>query len=248
MKIMVIYLLLAASCLISSDSIAQCDSRIRPANSYEIKYRERDNRCEGMYRSDVASFGFSIVGVIQGKFQYRLDRQEKLIVSSPFLQNQTVNIRAMALPLTTYYRMDAKIDQEDSLIWPVGDVLYQENLGNESIGVFGWIGKEEDKIYVPVKVTSEMRPSLEDSVTYIYLKASKDVKNVKWRFADLTEDSTCSASGPWIKPVVSRYSYGKKIIVNVPAQKKAPICITVTAEDQRTEGRMYYIKEKIILN
>ena len=107
---------------------AQCDKKLRSSESEKTGYRIRShNRCEGFYESDVSSGSLNIVSVTQGKFKFKLDSNEMITVS-PIVNNKTVNIRAVAIPLRTYYRMDAQLDPKTNIKWPVADVLYPKKL------------------------------------------------------------------------------------------------------------------------
>ena len=140
------YIFLLVFPIVFGESLyAQCDKSLKPVESYSIQYRPRsDNRCEGFYESAVSSGSLNIVGVTQGKFKFRRDPKEKLKVSSPTVKN-VVNVRAVGIPLKTYYRMDAQISPNGNLEWPVGDVLYPQELTYKKIGVFGWTGSESGK-------------------------------------------------------------------------------------------------------
>jgi hypothetical protein len=258
--------LLVCSIIFAELLYAECDD-IRPVESYRIKYRERGgNRCEGFYESDVSSGSLNVVGVVLEKFKSRFREKEKLTVSSPMLKER-INIRAVGIPLKTYYRMDAEIGPNQRLEWPVDDVLRPQGLGHKDIGIFGWIRDKGEKMYIPVRVVSSILPDQEsDSIygiphtalkvvytflqdipgkreqnsgkckagnegcpIYVFLRASLDVMNVRWRFADLAEDRTCKKSGEWIKPEKSRYYSGERIIVSRGSAKK-PFCITVRAD------------------
>ncbi|MCP4254899.1 MAG: hypothetical protein GY775_16135 [Candidatus Scalindua sp.] len=224
--------------IVSGKSLyAQCDKNLKPVESYSIQYRPRsNNRCEGFYESNVSSGSMNIVGVIQGSFKYKLDTKEILTLSSPIAKNKTVNVRAVGIPIKTYYRMDSQIEPYEALEWPVGEVLYAQKLSCKKIGVFGWIGSDNERIYVPIKSTSTSTKLTEngndaiDSNIYVYLRTSIDTVNVRWRFADVLEDGTCGKAGKWIKPKKSRYRSGDSIVCKVPTEKTGSICITVRAE------------------
>jgi hypothetical protein len=211
---------------------AQCDKELRSAESEKTGYRIRSrNRCEGFYESDVSSGSLNIVSVTQGKFKFKLDSNEMITVS-PIVNNKTVNIRAVAIPLRTYYRMDAQLDPKTNLKWPVADVLYPKKLKDNKIGVFGWIGDQREKVYVPLKVTSSMlHDDNNNRDIYVYLRASVDVINMSWRIADLSSDNFCSKAGKWIKSKRGKYNEGTKILCKITADDvKGSVCIQVKAD------------------
>ena len=164
------------------------------------------------------------------------------------MTDDTINVRAVGIPLKTYYRMDAQIIPNDRLEWPVGDVLYPQELKYKTIGVFGWTGTEREKTYIPIKVASTLLSEDEEEKTvYVYLRASIDVMNVRWRFADLLEDGTCAKAGSWIRPTKNEYYSGQRIVCKVPADKRRPVCITVRADAQEGDESLSN-EAKIILN
>lgn len=243
-----IFLLIFPLVLVEAIYAQSCDNNLKPVKSYRTQYRARaDDRCEGFYESTVSSGSLNIVGVTRGKFKYKFDPKEKLTVSSPIVNSKTVNVRAVGIPLKTYYRMDAQISPDGSLEWPVGDILYHQELRYKTIGVFGWLGSEREKTYVPVKVASAMLSAPEDNTIYVYLRASIDVMNVRWRFADLSADGICAKAGGWTKPQKSKYYSGQRIVCKVPANKDDSICITVRANAQEGDEALS-CEAKIILN
>jgi len=214
---------------------AQCDTKLLSEESETKDYKYNrippHNRCEGFYESNVSSSGsLNIVSVTQGKFKFKFDSNE-IITVSPIVNNKTVDIRAVAIPLRTYYRMDAQLSPNTSLKWPVADVLYPKKLKDKKIGVFGWIENQREKVYVPLKVSSSMlRDDNNNRDIYVYLRASVNVMNVRWRIADLSLDNFCSKAGKWIKSKKRKHDEGTKILCKIPADDvKGPICLTVRA-------------------
>ena len=242
-----IYLFLLIWPLSFGESLnAQCDTSLEPEQNSRGYQKRTTNHCEGFYESKVAAGSLNIVGVTQGKFRFEFDTNELLTISSPIVKD-TINVRAVGIPLQTYYRMDATILPNGSLKWPVGDVLYPYQLKYKKIGVFGWLVSKKNKTYIPLKVISAVRPAPEDSTIYIYLRASIDVMNVRWRFADVSEDGTCDKADKWIKPKKKSYKSGNRIVCKVPADRRGKICLEVKAESQEGDEKLR-LDAKIILN
>jgi len=137
----------------------ECDSGLLriPIGNKSLQYRERGNRCEGFYAKTMEA-RWEIVGVMLGDFDFVLDEAEIIEVSSPIVTDQPVHVRAVGIPSKTYYRMDAQLEPEETLFWPVADVLNLKQLSANDIGIFGWIRTESKKVYVPVAASSKMTP------------------------------------------------------------------------------------------
>src|SRR5439155_10238182 len=82
----------------------KCDS-VRPLLGSSSAYKNRGNRCEGLYVADVGSRSIDIVSFTSGSIRYDLNTKSPLKLSvvgtSPL-----VNVRAVAITPKTYYRMD----------------------------------------------------------------------------------------------------------------------------------------------
>jgi len=236
-KIKILLNVILLTIIVHELSYAECDNlpsikcnELRYVKSDSTCYQKRsENRCEGFYESNVSSGSLNIVSVTYGKFKYKLDPDEILTVS-PIVNDKAVKIRAVGIPIKTYYMMDAEVSPNTSLKWPVGDVLYPQKLKDKKVGVFGWIRNQNDKILVPLKITSKMLPAYNKSQDiYVYLRASMDIMNVSWRISNLSSNNFCSSTGKWIKSEKYKYYEGTRILCKIPADIIGPICIEVRA-------------------
>ena len=226
---------------------AQCDPSLEDKqNSIGYQFRSK-NRCEGMYASEVSSGSLDIVGVTLGKFKFKFDAKERLIVSSAVVRDQSLKVRAVGIPLKTYYRMDAEISPNGELEWPVGAVLYRQELTHKKIGVFGWTGSESEKTYVPLTVKSTLLTTPEDSTVYVYLRASVNVMKVRWRFADALASGNCGKAEKWEYSRRNEYSSGDRIVIKVPVSYKEMVCIDVRADLIKGNDTLSH-EAKILLN
>lgn len=208
-----------------------CDPKIKPVSIWEIAYRQRGDRCEGFYRSQVSVRDIDVVGLIKGNFSFALDKNEVVEISSPFVQDQSVNVRAMGIPIKTYYRMDAKILAGQKLIWPIADVIYPQQLSARRIGVFGWIGDEDNKIYVPLSTVSKVNPSItDDRRIRLYLRTSVNVENVKWRVSDVDND-LCSQFSEWQDTPQPSFRSGQPICITLPLRGSEQMCVEIVVQE-----------------
>jgi hypothetical protein len=165
-----------------------------PLQDSQSGYQKRGDRCEGLYVANVGSHSLAAMSFSLGKIRYELSSAIQLRVSAPG-QTQPVNIRALAIPPKTYYRMDAPLPAGTSMSWPVKDVLLPERLSDSRIGIFAWKGSERAKILVPVRVVTHETTAAPGS-PFLTIQASFDAQQVKWRWAP-AHDEGCLAFGPW---------------------------------------------------
>ena len=163
-----------------------CDPGLDPiAGGLGYELRARNQRCEGLYESPVHAIGLEVVSLLHGRLDFDPATARHLTVAVPDAavigQNQ-VNVRAVALPLKTYYRMDARIPAGGSMLWPVHDILAPASLGPDRLGVFGWIGSESDKTFVPVSVVAEDAAGFAAGARVeLGLRAPTDLESLVWR-------------------------------------------------------------------
>src|ERR1043166_1414631 len=91
-------------------------------------YQRRGDRCEGLYVANVGAHSLAAMSFSLGKIRFELDPAVRLQVSAPG-QTQSINVRAVAIPPKTYYRMDAALPAGATMVWPVRDVLLKASLG-----------------------------------------------------------------------------------------------------------------------
>jgi hypothetical protein len=189
----------AAFALIASSSAhAQvCDERLLPQDQGGFGYtiREPEIRCEGLYESSVRAPSLEVVSYLYDTPRFDLSPQETIQVVAPANPADTaglVRVRAVALPLKTYYRMDAVLPRGEALNWPVRDVLGPAGLTVDQIGVFGWSGSEADKVFIPVRLELEdgqaagegPREAGQSPSPRLSIRLSSDAEKVLWRYKE----------------------------------------------------------------
>ena len=207
-----------------------CAPELSPVESWKLAYRNRGNRCEGFYRAKVSSGSIDIVGVVNGNFHFELSENEVIEVSTSFIQNQPINVRATGIPLKIYYRMDAQIAPDQKLNWAISDVIFSQKLSAKKIGVFGWIGEEADKTYVPVTAVAKIGSQAKDGKIRLYLRASVDIGDTHWRFSKVT-DGACDPFGQWER-VGKSYRTGQPISITLAPSKTQKLCVEVAAQEK----------------
>jgi len=205
-----------------------CDPDISPVASPAVAYAPRGNRCEGFYRSQVAAKNIDVVGLTRGKFDFKWKKNEIIELSSPFVKSKPVHVRAVGIPVKTYYRMDSQIAPGKKLKWPIEDVIFPKKLYARKIGVFGWTGSEDEKLYVPLAKTGA-----ENGNTNLYLRTSVDVDGVKWRYAHVI-GGKCAPFGEWQDAPKKRYRSGKPVHIVLPPGKGDMLDVEVAAMEKGT--------------
>ena len=125
-------------------------SELIPAKG-ELGYKQRNNRKEGFYEKSTGG-NLHVVSLLYGTLRFDWNPGVVLEILPPANLKRMVKVRAGAIPLKTYYRMDGTIPPKGNLTWPIGDVVYKAGLKADMIGVFGWIGSENQKTFVPLKI------------------------------------------------------------------------------------------------
>jgi len=179
----------------------------------------------------VSSGSIEVVGVIKGEFHFNLEKNEIVEISSPFVRKQRVRVRAVGIPLKTYYRMDAEIAPEAVFSLPVGEILYPQKLSDEKIGIFGWIEQGTDKIYVPLASSAKLGKNPNNDKIMLYLRTSTDVENLKWRTAAMVK-GICATPDEWKDTQKPSYRSGQPISIALPEAKG--LCVEVAAKEKNS--------------
>lgn len=205
--------LLAVYCLglalAATTSYAQeCNSDVTPADNPLIGYRFRTNRCEGTLDISIAAPRMVLVNFTKGRASYALRHSAVIKLKSLTTEFETVNVRGIPVPLAVPYRMDATLKANDTLQWQTAEVIDEIGLTAQNLGIFGWVGPDATKTYVPV----DMMQSNTDLL--LILRASKDLQLVKWRLAKMVQGNTepfgpyTTVAGQFIAhdPIVIRFN------------------------------------------
>jgi hypothetical protein len=164
---------------------APCDQRLQPLpGGLGYRLRQDDIRCEGLYASTVSAPSLEVVSLLIGELRFALESDVRLVVSVPddlrHRLKTPVQVRAVALPLATYYRLDAQLPLEGALAWPVAHVLRPAGLHAERVGVFGWVVHNDEKLFIPLQVTPEGQAQ-ERHPMKLVVRSPKDAESLVWR-------------------------------------------------------------------
>jgi hypothetical protein len=212
----------------------QCDS-LRPLQGSQSQYKDRGNRCEGLYIADIGALNIEFLSLTTGEISYSLAPGEKLLVSVP---NATgpVHVRAVAKPPKTYYRMDASLAPGTTLEWPVDEVLLPENIGSNRIGIFAFRSDSNQRIFIPVRILPKsIHQNLSSKVgVTLAVRPSFDADSIKWRWS-ISSQGICSRFGSWQDATVTKVDAGQSVDVFLRGLK-GPLCVEVAAKSQGKEA------------
>jgi hypothetical protein len=221
------------ACVMTRSVVAaelRCDG-LAPLRGSKSGYQSRGNRCEGLYVSKVGSRSLAAMSFTLGRVRFDLAPAGAIEVSAPG-QTQPVNVRALAIPVKTYYRMDAPLAPGETLRWSMKDVLAPEGLTESRVGVFGWRGAEDDRTLVPVHVTSSGASSALSSASrapLLIIQASFDAQKVKWRWGP-SRDGKCATAGDWQNAIQRPVSAGWPIAIDLAALPAGTHCFEAAAQ------------------
>lgn len=174
------FLIILFSLLNMGDIFSQsCDSTLIPVENSEHRYQKLAGRCEGFYRSPVAAPMINMIGIVRGKLSYSLNQSEIVEITSACGDDNSIAIRAQAIPLKIYYRMDARITGDEKLEWPVKDILLPNNLTPDKISLMGWYYKDQEEIYVPLQTRARIDSTINDSIIRVTFQATVTVENLQ---------------------------------------------------------------------
>jgi hypothetical protein len=217
---------------------ASCDPVLAPFPGSDLGYVSHGNRCEGFYVSNVSSESLEVVSVLRGNLYFDRKPDVVLEVSAPDFTQGDVNIRAVAIPLKTYYRMDGRVSPEESMRWPIGDVVIPGRLTAQRLGVFGWVGTESEKTFVPLRVTqknsAKSAPAKEN--TYLIVRSSVDVDTLVWRYST-AKGSRCSKFIEWQELSDAPVNAGWPVTLTLPERsaQKGNLCLEIAAKEKDNE-------------
>lgn len=222
-KLLIIFCLL----LCKNFSFGQCDNTLHPSDNAQVAYKSRGDRCEGEYSARVGAPSLEIVSLTIGTFAYKLEQTESIQIKNP--TGTDINIRSSAIPIRTYYRMDAFLANGQTLKWDIKDVIYNLKIPSNSLGVYGWAGPDNDKTYVPVKPISSIYDKTNTNI-FLIVRPSAKVLSAKYRYATVAQNLH------QYKDVNRSFETGQPIVITLPSDLQGSYLIEITAQLESGSG------------
>jgi hypothetical protein len=202
------------------------DPQIVP--SKVLPYQQRQNRCEGFYDSPVAGT-LELLAFLTEPVIFNWQEDVVLDVSAPGISKE-VNVRAVGLPLKTYYRMDARLKGPEHLVWPIRDVLYPGGLNADRIGAFGWRKEDDNTVYLPLRIVEQNPPSGSGPRTapFVIIRSSVDIETVRFRWATIVT-GRCGTPSRWEAPSQGVINAGQPLKIGLATNRGGSTCLEVRA-------------------
>ncbi|GAF93933.1 unnamed protein product, partial [marine sediment metagenome] len=158
---------------------------------------------------------------------------------SLIVEDKTVYIKAQAIPLKTYYRMDAKLPLNSTLKWPINDVILPNNLSSKTIGLLGWYISDGKQIYVPLKTKAGINSSKNDDVIRIIFRSTVDLEHIQYAWLSYeTQDST-----DWQQNLINTSRAGMPIVVNLKHEAKGKQLLIIAGKVMNEKNK--WVKKNI---
>lgn len=137
-----------------------CDSSLIKNTESPLGYRNRGNRCEGLYIKEVGSTTLLITSLTESFEQYNISSAKPLQIEWDIPPgNGPIRLRAQGIRRRLYYRMDTSQPPGTvSFNWPSG-ILASLNILKDDIGVLAStryvVGRELQDVYLPSRIKQE---------------------------------------------------------------------------------------------
>ena len=199
-----------------------CDGRLVPDSDTLTGYRLREpnTRCEGFYKAPVsAAATLELVALTRGRLRFDSSANDILTLSSP-IRHEAVQLRGIALPDKTYYRLDGLIPAAGGFRWVLSDAVRPRHLRPENLSLYGRLANKP-AVYVPITVGPEPELSLR-------VRDPNSYDKVMWRYAQRSNDN-CAAMPAWtaVRLPVHRMT-GDPVDIPLPDKLTGQICLEVS--------------------
>jgi hypothetical protein len=145
-------------------------------------YMRRGNRCEGFFEAQVTASSIALVGLTVGPLSFS-DATHKLTVRPVTPQAFPLSVVVSAIPIRTYYRLDATLPPHGSLSWPLDDVVHPARLRASGLGALAYADSGGTRAYVPLhfEETSSGPRQAAPSTLRATLRTTVELVNLSWR-------------------------------------------------------------------
>jgi hypothetical protein len=141
-----------------------CDSLVATRSSDPLRYRQRGDRCEGVYGQNVAgSSTLRVASLVESVEAFDDTSSLPLRVEWTAPTGEAVMLRASAMRPGLYYRMEsARPIAASSFAWPA-DVRRPLKISSADVGITGTtsmsIGGERREVLVPLRISQRRAPA-----------------------------------------------------------------------------------------
>lgn len=214
---------------------SQCDPNL-PRNSNDpYGYRDRGNRCEGLYIREVSGSTLPVVSFTAAFENYDLDSDQPLRVTwqTPAPRQFSMHLQAQGIWPRLYYRMDTSRPADStSYTWST-NLLAALNISKDKLGILGWyrrkLGKDTCKVHVPLRLTQRQRAAPSDTYQLVLLPG-RELQNVYLSLAPVNNNGTRG-----------RFVYSDSLLDARPYLPESTIFIPIRFTDLKAPG-IYYLR------
>lgn len=144
----------------AATAAAVCAPELLDSSSSPLAYRQRGDRCEGIYAQQVGSLSLEVRSLVAAFEPFDPAAASALVVewtAPPEASGRDVRLRALSVKPRTYYRMDTVVAGGKGLYrWPA-DVLAAVGLTRDDLALVGWLDIEEAgsllrEVYLPLRI------------------------------------------------------------------------------------------------
>lgn len=166
----------------ATSSSARCLARVEPVGDDTIAYRQREGRCEGLYREPTAgSINLRLIGYHAGYSKQPIPKGSLRIHVLGEDRPQTTTLRAVGARPRLYYAMDTKnLAPDGRFVWPT-DVITHPSIALQPLELAilacsNDCANSEETQYWPVHVGDIVAG--QELPLYVVLQASVPIKEV----------------------------------------------------------------------
>jgi hypothetical protein len=136
-----------------------CDPALPGIKGSTLGYRDRGDRCEGLYVNPVSNTTLFVASFIESFENYELAGNTLLVEWDKPPAEKEIHLRAQGIKPRLYYRMDAYRSGANTFFaWPAG-ILASLNIRRNDIGLTGRVklpvGKTERWVYLPLRIRAQ---------------------------------------------------------------------------------------------
>lgn len=177
---------LMALLLMPTDAEAKCDESLTPIiEPAELAYKDRGDRCEGLYVQNISTTGLRIVAYHAG-LPRAAENALALEIKAPSAAKK--HLRISSTRARHYYRVDTEFDQ-DQYMFSLG--LARRGEVGLKVNELAAVSCVEDcSTLLPVLVPTQVGQAEENAKPYILLQASKKLHSLRIQIVDIATDET----------------------------------------------------------
>ncbi len=205
-----------------------CDLSLRPSKD-ALGYRQREGRCAGLFKRDVASTTLWIASFTAASVAFDVTSGKPLRLTWADSHGQEVHLRGAGLNPRLYYQMDSRVKESNTYHWPV-DLLSSLQVKAGDLGVLAWIERGGEKISLPLTLSQsgEAKPV---RAYHLVLVPGRSLKEVYITLAAVDEKGEFTFLKDSEPLARGYYPVGRKTEIDLPLpDQKGRYFLEISAE------------------